>query len=234
VKLKFVGNWNDLENPFVVTLMDKKTEQMKEWEGEFGRAYTDRNDVKSVQEWDDFHKKVWGISRTEMNAEFIGDLARDIKILEVGCNIGNQLLTLQQMGFSKLYGIELQSYAVENAKGRTKGINIIQGSGFDIPFKDGYFDLVYTSGVLIHISPVDIKEMLEEIHRCSRKYIWGFEYFAEKFTEIKYRDHSNLLWKNNYAKLYLDQFDDMVLIKEKKYQYIGNTNVDSMFLLRRK
>jgi len=60
------------------------------------------------------------------------------------------------MGFTNLYGIELQWYAVEKAKEYTKGINIIQGSGFDIPFKDGYFDLVITNGVLIHIAPKKI------------------------------------------------------------------------------
>ncbi|NMC06070.1 MAG: methyltransferase domain-containing protein [Candidatus Lokiarchaeota archaeon] len=206
---------------------------MKIWEGEFGKKYTDRNDVKDVQEWDEVYQKTWGITRTEMNTEFLGDLPRDMKVLEVGCNVGNQLRVLQQMGFSRLYGIELQAYAVESARCRTTGINIIQGSAFDIPFKDRFFDLVFTSGVLIHISPGDIHEVLSEIHRCTREYIWGFEYFSEKCTEINYRDHGDLLWKNNFVSLYLEQFKDVSLIKEKKYRYLANDNVDTMFLLRR-
>jgi len=52
-------------------------------------------------------------------------------------------------------------------------VNLIQGSVFDIPFKDKYFDMVFTAGVLIHVSPSDIKKVLKEIYRCSTKYIWG-------------------------------------------------------------
>ena len=81
------------------------------------------------------------------------DLPMDIRILEVGCNIGNQLRGFQRMGFTSLYGVELQQYAVEKAKMATRNINIIQGSGFDLPFKDNFFDLVCTNVVLIHISP---------------------------------------------------------------------------------
>jgi len=68
------------------------------------------------------------------------------RILEVGCNVGNQLRMLQRMGFNNLYGIELQQYAIEKAKALTKRINIIHGVADDIPFKDGYFDMVFTSG----------------------------------------------------------------------------------------
>ena len=101
------------------------------------------------------------------------------------------------MGFVNLYGIELQSYAVELSKARTKRINIIEGSAFDIPYKDGYFDLVFTSGILIHINPSDIVWALREILRCTREYIWGFEYYADEYQEINYRGRSDLLWKTD-------------------------------------
>jgi pseudaminic acid biosynthesis-associated methylase len=138
------------------------------------------------------------------------------------------------MGFSNLYGIELQSYAVELSKSRTRRINIIEGSAFDIPYKDGYFDLVFTSGLLIHISPSDISRAMREIYRCTREYIWGFEYYADKYTEIAYRGHRNLLWKADFARLYLDQFGDLELVKEERLKYLDNDNVDSMFLLRKR
>ncbi len=214
--------------------MVKKTEQMEFWSGNFGKEYTDRNEVLNVKEWDKFYEETWGISRTAMNTEFIGGFSRDIKVLEVGCNVGHQLLCLQAMGFKNLYGIELQPYAVEKAKEHTKSINIFQGSGFDTPFKDGYFDLVFTSGVLIHISPNDLNEILSEIYRCSKQWIWGFEYFAEIHQEITYRGKSNVLWKGNFAKNYSETFPDLMLIKEKKYPYQNNQNEDSMFLLQKK
>lgn len=209
------------------------TEQEKAWSGEFGREYTERNNL-SVQQADEISKNRFGITRTEMNSEFIGQMSRQIKILEVGSNIGNQLMILQNMGFQHLYGIELQWDAVEIARERTKNINIIQGSAFDIPFKDKYFDLVFTSGVLIHIAPSDIGKILKEIYRCTTRYIWGNEYFAEKYTEINYRGHENLLWKTNFAKLYLDAFNDLRLVKEKRFKYSDSENEDCMFLLEKR
>jgi len=149
--------------------------QEKTWAGQFGKDYTDRCTF-SPEELDSLYKREYGISREEMNTRFLSGLGLENKrILEVGCNVGNQLRMLQRMGFNNLYGIELQQYAIEKAKALTKRINIIHGVADDIPFKDGYFDMVFTSGVLIHISPGNINRVLDEIYRCSREYIWGFE-----------------------------------------------------------
>jgi len=213
--------------------MIRITEQMKKWTGEFGEEYTNRNAL-SLKEMELLCKRRFGITRTEMNLRFLGGLNQSISVLEVGSNIGNQLLCLQKMGFKKLYGIELQEYAVELSKTRTKNINIIQGSAFDIPFKNNFFDLVFTSGLLIHISPSDINKVLNEIYRCTKNYIWGFEYYSDEYTQVNYRGHTELLWKTNFAQLYLERFDNLDLTKEEHYKYLDNDNVDSMFLLRKK
>ena len=205
-------------------------EQTKEWAGDFGQEYTDRNAI-TVKEMNSLYKQQYGINRSELNALFLGRLNRSIKILEVGANIGNQLLCLQELGFTNLYGIELQRYAIEQSK--AKNICLIQGSAFNIPFKDSQFDLVFTSGLLIHISPENVIKVLEEIYRCTNSYILGLEYFAKQPTEIAYRGHSNLLWKADFARLYMKRFQDLNLIREKELNYLDNHNVDSMFLLRK-
>lgn len=208
------------------------TDQMERWSGTFGQEYTDRN-IFSAQELDDLYQKNYGITRTELNTQFLAGIDPAARILEVGSNVGNQLVCLQQGGFHNLYGIELQRYAVEVSKTRTQGINIIEGSAFDIPYKDDYFDLVFTSGVLIHINPSDINRAMSEIYRCAGEYIWGFEYYAPEYTEIIYRGQHNLLWKADFVKLYLELFDDLKLVRHEKVQYLENDNVDAMFLLRK-
>jgi pseudaminic acid biosynthesis-associated methylase len=213
--------------------MPLETKHIKTWVGEFGKEYTDRNAL-SLQEMEDLYQKNYGLTRTELNQQFISELGRSNKILEVGSNIGIQLFFLKRMGFENLYGIEIQSYAVELSKSKTQKINIIQGSAFDIPFKDSYFDMVFTSGVLIHISPSDIDPALKEIHRCTNRYIWGFEYFAEKYTEVQYRGQKDLLWKTDFSRLFLDRFKDLELVKEIRIKYLTNDNVDTMYLLRKK
>lgn len=213
-----------------------KNEQEKFWSSEFGKEYTDRN-TRSNEDLNDIYRTWYGVTRLEMNKKFLKDIPKDAKILEVGCNTGMQLACLQSMGFTNLYGVELQPYAVQKAKAFTEGINVIQGSAFDLPFKDNFFDLVYTSGVLIHIDPVNLPLVFSEMYRCTSKFIWGFEYYAEKTTAINYRGNEGFLWKADYQKLMRDKFSDLSLLSSEFYPYVTENekgNIDYMFLLKKK
>lgn len=209
------------------------TGQIRTWSGEFGREYTDRNSFTAA-ELDELYRRNYGISRTEVNERFLAGIPRNTRILEVGCNMGNQLLLLGQMGFSNLHGIEIQSYALDLARKRLPNVVLSRASAFEIPYPDDSFDLVFTSGVLIHIAPGDLPRALAQIHRCSKTWIWGFEYYAPEFREISYRGHQSLLWKADYARIYLQQFQDLEMVREDRYPYLDNDNIDSAFLLRRK
>ena len=212
--------------------MRKATFQEKIWAGKFGQDYAFRN-PHSPEEMDKLYNKNFEISRTKLNKEFLGSLNHSIKILEVGANVGVQLMLLQRMGFKYLYGIEIRREAIEFSKKIAKNIDIIQGSILDIPFKDNYFDLVFTSGVLIHISPSDIKKVMKEIYRCTKKYIWGYECYADDYIEMVYRGKKNICWKGNFVKMYLDFFKDLKLVKERKIKYLYDNNIDTMFLLKK-
>ena len=209
-----------------------KTPQLIQWSEEFGKQYTDRN-FMTPEGADALCQKNYGITRTELDREFLRQIPLGAKILEVGCNIGNQLLLLQRLGFSNLYGVDAQAYAVDLACSRTTGINLARASAFDLPYEDGEFDLVFTSGVLIHIAPGDLHRAMSEIHRCAKAYIWGFEYYSSSPTEVTYRGHSSLLWKMDYAQRHLEFFDDLTPVLGKRVAYLDNANVDTMFLLRK-
>jgi len=222
-----------------VTETDQKdmtnTKQEQFWAGEFGHQYTDRNPTE-LEEWDALFRRLFGLTKAEMNEQFIGGLPRSARILEVGCNVGLQLRGLQRAGFSNLYGVELQPYAVEKAKQTCSGINIVQGSGFDLPFRDSYFDVVCTSGVLIHIAPDDLPRFMGEMVRCTRRYIWGYEYFSEQLTSIPYRGNEGFLWKADYAALFQRHFPQLREVKKSLFPYVVEAeqgNVDSMYLLEK-
>ncbi|MBK8551367.1 MAG: methyltransferase domain-containing protein [Ignavibacteria bacterium] len=211
----------------------EQTSQEEIWKSKFGEDYTLRNDYDN-KGLDEVYEKYLNISRTAMNQEFIGNLDREMRILEVGCNIGVQLINLQEMGFTDLFGIELQPHAVELSKQKTKGVNIIRANAYDIPFKDGYFDLVFTNRVLIHMNSDKIKFALKEIVRCTNNYIYGSEYYADEFTEVKnYRGKDNVLFKRNFPKLYSELFPELKLVKEKKYKCTFNDDVDITFLFQK-
>lgn len=203
------------------------------WQGDFGKRYTDRSTM-TFAEWNEGYKRQYGKTRIKMNKNFVGRFSKNAKILEVGCNIGMELRGMQRMGFRNLYGVELQPYAVEQSKKYTKGTNIICGSGFDIPFKDEFFDVVCTNGVLIHIAPKNLPKIMGEMYRSAKKYIWGLEYYAEKITEINYRGHKNRLWKADYASIFMKNFPNLKLIKKEYYKYVDNPeNKDAIYLLKK-
>jgi pseudaminic acid biosynthesis-associated methylase len=213
--------------------MSRVTKQMETWMGEFGKKYTERN-AHTMEGMEALYEQTYGLTRTDLNHRCLGDIDRSSHILEVGSNVGTQLALLQNMGFTNLYGIELQHYAVELAKSRTHRINIICASAFDIPFRDESFDLVFTSGLLIHIHPSDISEVMKEIHRCTKKYIWGLEHYADGYKEVVYRGQKNLLWNVDYNRLYLDLFADLESVKDERLKYVNSDNVDSVFLIRKR
>jgi pseudaminic acid biosynthesis-associated methylase len=215
------------------SVREAETAQTAVWKGEFGREYTDRNTL-DIGALDALYLRNYGLTRTQINQSFLTGMPLETGFLEVGCNTGNQLLLLQQMGYSNLSGVELQRYALEMAKSRLPNVSLRRGSALSLPYEDGYCDLVFTSGVLIHIAPDDFPRAIDEIHRCARTFIWGMEYYAPNLTEVNYRSRSGLLWKTDFAQRYLERFDDLELVREQRLPYLESSNVDTVFLLRKK
>ena len=172
-----------------------QTSQLNLWRSEFGRDYTDRNDREKPERVTSWKRVLDGIAPT--------------RALEVGCNVGWNLEYLRRLGVAELYGIEPQLYAVERARWRGPQFGVLQGTAFDLPFKDGWFDLSFTSGVLIHISPETVGAALDEIYRVSKKWIVAIEYDDKKETEINYRGHAGALWKRDHGALWMDRFPNL-------------------------
>jgi pseudaminic acid biosynthesis-associated methylase len=177
--------------------MHPDTPQLALWRSEFGRAYTDRNDRDKPE-------------RAAAWAGLLDGLA-PTRVLEVGCNIGWNLVYLDRLGVPELYGVEPQEDAVRRARARHPRFNVLYGAAFDLPFRDGYFDLAFTSGVLIHITPSSLGDALDEIYRVSRRYIVAIEYDGPTEQEIPYRGHTGALWKRDHGAAWQRRFPDLRL-----------------------
>lgn len=175
------------------------TEQLDLWRSDFGRSYTDRND----------HVKPERITTWQ---RVIADLPI-ARVVEVGCNVGWNLAYLQKLGVPELFGIEPQRYAVERARARAPELNVLQGTAFDLPFRDGFADMAFTSGVLIHIAPADIPRAIDELYRVSRRYIVAIEYDAPTEQEIAYRGTSSSLWKRDHGAAWQARHPDLRLVR---------------------
>lgn len=212
--------------------VDAMTLEQDRWGGAFGREYTDRN-PHSVDDLDRLYSERFGITRTRLNEEFLGDLHRGARILEVGANVGVQLRALCRLGFTHLAGIEYQAYAILRSKGLGDAPPLACGSAMALPIRDGWADLTFTSGVLIHIAPADLDTVIDEVVRTTRRFVWGLEYWAPELVEVPYRGQARLLWKGDYASLYLRRFPALRLVRERRLCRAGSDEVDVMFLLEK-
>lgn len=173
------------------------------WGGEFGDKYIDRN-LETAEGRDPFWSDLLG--RLEVR-----------NVLEVGCNIGpNQYWLARHLGAENAHGVDINERALEIARERVPGADLRLAPARELPFGDGEFDLVFTTGVLIHQPDDDIDAVMREIHRCSRRYIMAGEYFGETREEVPYRGESGALFRDDYGARYERLFPDLELI-DKRY-----------------
>ena len=159
------------------------------WAGKLGDEYTERNETTQNYE-----------SRLGFFDTVIKKY-KPKKVLEVGANAGYNMGFFERaVSFMNCYGIDVNSRAIEDAQ--ECGLQVVYGSATDIPFKDEWFDLVFTAGVLIHIPPKEIKKAMAEIIRVSHKYVLCIEYYSQVERERPFLGEMGITWERPWNDLY--------------------------------
>jgi pseudaminic acid biosynthesis-associated methylase len=175
------------------------TPQLALWQSTFGRHYTDRNDVEKPERITTWRRILAGLEVS--------------RALEVGCNVGWNLRYLRAAGVEAAWGVEPQPYAIERARRADPSLTIVPGTAFALPFRDRWFDLAFTSGVLIHISPADLGRALDELHRVTARYLIAIEYDHAAEVEVSYRGHAGALWKRDHGAAIAARFPTLHRLK---------------------
>ena len=181
--------------------MTDTTEQEAFWRGDFGNDYTDRNR---------------GPHWIAANAAFFSkvlDRTRGVRtVLELGSNIGLNLMALRQLlPHAKLSAVEINEKAASELKKNLPEIDLHLTSILE--FKPSRtWDLVFTKGVLIHISPDRLPTAYALMYQSSSRYILISEYYNPKPTEVVYRGHTGKLFKRDFAGEMLETFPDLSLV----------------------
>jgi 2-polyprenyl-3-methyl-5-hydroxy-6-metoxy-1,4-benzoquinol methylase len=90
-------------------------------------------------------------------------LSKDVKILDVGCGVGNMMLFYRNLGYANIHGVEVQQDFIAFARNQWN-LNISERPAEDLScFEDKFFDVVYSNHVLEHILRPDAS--LREMHR---------------------------------------------------------------------
>lgn len=182
--------------------IDSEARRLEElWSGGFGDRYVERN------------RQAW-----ERRGPFWQNLFSQFtvqSVLEVGCNVGANLRWIAQIcPPEQVYGVDVNRTALTELRTTLPQVNACWSFGRRLPFRDCLFDLVFTMGVLIHQPESTLPLVMEEIVRCSRRYVLCCEYFAEQTTEVAYRGQSGALFKRNYGRLYQELFPELVPVNE--------------------
>lgn len=209
--------------------INNNSQQREFWAGEFGDSYIERN--KSLNSNNQLYKEQ--ISVEQIFTEFFDNIDKRNKILELGCNIGLKLSLLHKMGFSNLYGVEINRKAFEIAQKNNPDITFYNSSIEDFDQNNETYDLVFTSVVLIHINPKILNSIVDKIINLTKKYIFGFEYYADKLEEVEYRGHSDTLWKQNYPLLFTKRSASIKTVKSRKFFYKNSNLCDIAYLLNK-
>lgn len=161
------------------------------WSGSFGDDYLGRNQID------------WSL-RVPLLQRMI-ELTGAETFLDVGCNAGWNLLALRKINPDfMMSGVDVNHQALLQAA--NEGFDVINAPAATIASIDelghGCAQMVITSGVLIHIPPVELEAVMRAIVAASAKYVLCIEYEAPFEQMIEYRGHQHRLWKRPFGQIY--------------------------------
>ena len=178
----------------------QRTSQEDLWAGEFGADYIERNRGTSLV-----------ASNTELFRKVLAATSGVASVLELGCNIGNNLMALRTLlPDADLHGVEINTQAaaeVERWGGAT--VEVASILEYQAPRT---FDLTFTKGVLIHINPDRVRDVYRALVESSNRYVMVCEYYNPTPVEVSYRGHEQALFKRDFAGEVLDAFPELTLV----------------------
>lgn len=175
-----------------------KSDQELFWENEYARDYIDKNI--------DFDNRLGSEAWSKVFSSIKKHPLRNY--LECGCSIGRNIeqLKISQPSLTPSI-IEISEPAFSYVTSRHTFEYSFNGAILDSKLPTNYFDLVFTMGVLIHINPDDLMRTLSRMYDYSKKYVLLGEYFNRTPVSIEYQGQENRLFKRDFGKLFMENFD---------------------------
>lgn len=139
--------------------------------------------------------------------EMLGSAKGVTSFLECGCNIGRNVDFLSEVLPNSTKSIvEISKPAFDFVTSKHHLIHAFNGPIEASSFPEK-FNLVFTIGVLIHINPDNLLKVMKKMFDYSDKYILIGEYFNRTPTMIEYQGQQNKLFKRDFGKLFIENFN---------------------------
>ena len=163
-----------------------------------------RSDVAGV---DEFH-----LRGAEVSKELMTQLDfKNLKVLDVGSGLGGPCRMLADEFNCHAYGIDISQEYVRTAQKISEIIQIngttefVQGDALKLPFKDHFFDVVWTQHVQMNIE--DKHTFYSEIYRVLKHN--GSLIYYDIFKRANQDVHYPVPWANNHSISFLQTIVDM-------------------------
>lgn len=199
------------------------------WTAGQGARWAMRNPATAAElDWS--YEARFGITRSQLALDFLAErVPRTASVLEVGCSRGVQLDVLAALGWRRLAGVDLSWAALLAARHP-----VALADGLALPFRDCAFDMVFTSGTLMHIGPALRARFAAEVVRVARRWVWGFELYADVDSPVRW-SFGDLLpeaWAAREPSSFISQPVD--LRAWRHFGRLGNGMEHCMYLLERR
>lgn len=172
------------------------TEEEEFWATEFGHEYMKRNSGEHLV-----------VSNMIFFSKILSSAPGIRSFVELGCNIGLNLQALNRLNQNfELSGYEINKQASLKAK-ELNIASIYNATILDPVTTDKTYDVSFTSGVLIHINPDELKKVYENLYKLSHRYILISEYYNPNPVTVNYRGYNNRMYKRDFAGELIDRYD---------------------------
>ncbi|MBC7729164.1 MAG: pseudaminic acid biosynthesis-associated methylase, partial [Microbacteriaceae bacterium] len=163
--------------------MAYKTEQEQFWAGDFGLEYQQRCQGERLIS-----------ANVALFTRILGASVKLKSVLELGCNIGNNLVALNRIDCE----LQLSAYEInETAAAKARALNIADISCDTVLNKlptERKHDLTFTKGVLIHIHPEQLDAVYDNLVALSNRYVMVCEYYNPTPVTVNYRGNQERLF----------------------------------------
>ncbi len=129
-----------------------------------------------------------------------------VRVLDFGCGFGRHLRTLAAIPWVEAYGCDISQKMLDVARQESglpdpvARIRRIEPRG-RLPFEDGFFDVVFTNEVLIHVDSADLSQVLRELWRVSHSLLLHVEN-VEVQGSFRENDAHDGCWKHDFRAAY--------------------------------
>jgi len=137
-----------------------------------------------------------------------------VKVLEFGCGVGRHLSYLRNLPQVEIFGYD-QSPAMVEAIRQSAGkawfeerVKVGAPLG-PLPYPDNFFDVVFSSEVLVHVRPPDLPVILQELMRVAKWHVLHLEPSLRTYVHPMAHDGC---WSHNLVESYLKLGRECVML----------------------